>query len=36
MSPAEFAVVRLGKTPYDWQGEAMEAVGMQEAGFPPL
>ena len=32
MSPLEFAVERLGKMPYEWQAEAMEAVGLQEYG----
>lgn len=36
MSPAEFAVMKLGKRPYDWQAEAMESVGLQAEGGPPL
>lgn len=36
MSPVEFAVMRLGKRPYDWQAETLEAVGLQEEGGPPV
>lgn len=36
MSPLVFAAERLGKMPYQWQAEAMEAVGMQEDGGPPV
>ena len=35
MSPLEFAVDRLGKMPYPWQAEAMEAVGLQCDGLEP-
>ena len=35
LSPAAFAVLVLGKRPYDWQGEALESIGMQLEGGPP-
>ena len=36
MSPAEFAVLRLGMTPYEWQAECLEAFGLQDNGGPPV
>jgi len=37
LSPSEFAWFQLGeKTLYDWQIEALEAVGLQEFGGPPV
>lgn len=36
MSPAAFAVLRLGMIPYDWQAECLEAIGLQEEGGPPV
>lgn len=36
LSPAEHAVLELGKQPYDWQIDALEAIGLQEFGGPPV
>lgn len=37
LSPSEFAWFQLGeKSIYDWQIECQEAVGLQEAGGPPV
>jgi len=34
LSPAEHACLELRKTPYDWQIDALEAIGLQEQGGP--
>lgn len=36
LSPVEFAVLRLGMTPYEWQAECLEAFGLQDEGGPPV
>jgi phage terminase large subunit len=36
LTPAEHAILELGRTPYDWQIAALEAIGMQEFGGPPV
>lgn len=36
LSPAEFAVLKLGMTPYPWQAECLEAFGLQEDNGKPV
>lgn len=36
LSPAAFAVLRLGMLPYEWQAECLEAIGDQEFGGDPV
>ncbi len=36
LSPTEFAALRLGMTPYEWQAECLEAFGLQAEGGPPV
>jgi len=36
LTPAEHAILELGRTPYDWQIAALEAIGLQEFGGPPV
>ncbi|QJE95976.1 hypothetical protein [Luteolibacter luteus] len=36
LSPAEHAILELGRNPYDWQIEALEAIGLQEYGGKPV
>lgn len=35
LSPAEHAILELGRSPYDWQIEALESIGEQEFGGKP-
>lgn len=36
LSPAEHAVLELKRSPYDWQVDALEAIGLQEFGGLPV
>ncbi|MCW1913713.1 hypothetical protein OJ996_09015 [Luteolibacter sp. GHJ8] len=36
LTPAEHAVLELGRSPYDWQIDALEAIGLQETGGKPV
>lgn len=36
LTPAEHAILELGRTPYDWQIATLEAIGLQEFGGPPV
>ncbi|MBB5351366.1 hypothetical protein HNR46_001602 [Haloferula luteola] len=36
LTPAEHAILELGRNPYDWQIAALEAIGLQEFGGPPV